>query len=223
MVDREARDELVGIIEDFLAERAEYDDAWVAMERVGARTKDGVAKLAPAEFFTCELLPLDETWDRCQRLLLALRSDADVRYERRWELEQGVKAAAFVAVCIAAATFLRGQWYLLWLITGCLTAGLMFGWPGRTGKDRNHWDARALDPFGSASEMLRVLRVVPGFKKERCPAPWREHAEHYRGRSDWWISLVGVPVVMLYSPLLLPMMCLPGTSQRFEVPGEGLS
>ena len=208
MIDREARDELVDVIERYLADEITAFDFDEALgEFMGPRDDRTVRDVARDLWFYYddvidhEVVADKELWDFFQRILLLLKSDGELECSRRWRwtLRQAIALPALAAfVTVAALGGCTPIAVLMWIGIGCLAAGLA-RWRERDERSK-YREAYLAAPFSSVSELLGVRRGVSGFRKTKYP----EHVRDRRKRPElsemaglWAASLVLAPLALL--------------------------
>ncbi len=218
MVDREARDKLADLIESYLDERItsfEFADAQV---EITSKTKDRtVSHVAWALWHFYDDLEdhtVDvpkEVWDYIQRLLLLLRSDAEIRKQRRiWSWRQAIAAVTLIGFLAVAIPMGFGKHLFVVAIPfGLISVAISDEF--RKPKDEDE-ETITLAPFASITEVLCVRRTVPGFRKRRYPPEFKSK----RKRSRFVVPamwVVTIPWLML-SPVVLALQLLPGWEKR---------
>jgi hypothetical protein len=159
-----------------------------------------------------------EEGDFFQRLLLILKSDADLVEEtgkRTWTARQAVAVACLMVFVIVVAK--TGWGYHLFLATLPLggVSVLLKLWQSSAEGPRLHQQT-ALLPFGSASELLSVRRKFRGFVKSRYPL--RLESRQIRGPVSATFNWLHFVVVwLLFSPLALVVQALPEGEQHWKV------
>jgi len=113
MFSRYDRDALVEIINRYLSEELTAFKLHDAISEIGAKTKDETVNQV-VSLFWChyddvedhKVVASKEEWDYFQRLLLILKSDAEIIQEageRRWRARQAVAAACLALFGVAVA------------------------------------------------------------------------------------------------------------------------
>lgn len=183
MVDREARDRLATALEGALEGEVTYDAFDELRLNPESRTEDcAVLEATAALWDSCsspgkKLAATREEWDLYHRILLLLRSDAELEVTTtwRWTPRQWLAVgalAAFVFGYFGDSAIVVPAWLL--------GAGVSIGISRWRARDRRR--ARALErqapgivsdsalwPFASVSELLRTRRAVKGFVKRAYP------------------------------------------------------
>lgn len=192
MVDREARNELIGAVERYLdgiTNNVEFDEEiFDIAERSSDPTIFEVAHALWTQYDDCQIHHADLSkpqWNYFQRLVLVLRSDACIETVRnqRWTSRQVVAASGALAFIVLAVGL--GFGFHLALVTAPL--GFVPAWLSRRKQDDTEPPTAlevALMPFASVAELLAVRRSVPGFAKRR----YRELPVHLQGRSAPWFT-----------------------------------
>lgn len=218
MVDRDARDKLADLIDSYLDERITAFEFADAERGITSKTKDRtVVHVAWALWHFYDDLEdhtvhmPKEVWDYVQRLLLLLRSDAEICKQRRiWSWRQAVAAAALI--CFFAVAIPMGFGKHLFLVAipfGLISIAISDEF--RKPKDEDE-ETITLAPFASITEVLRVRRTVPGFRKRRYP-PGLE-SRRTRSRSVVPGMCVLTAGWLMLSPLVLALQLLPGWDKR---------
>jgi hypothetical protein len=161
-----------------------------------------------------------EEWDFFQRLLLILKSDADIveeTGERKWTARQAVAAVCLAVFAVEVA--MKGWGPHLFLATVPLggVSVLLKLWHSSL-EDAQLRQQAPLFPFGSVSEMRSVRRKVQGFVKSRYPA--RLGSRQIHGPvSEAFTWLHFVVVWLLFSPVELLVQALPEREHRWKIAG----
>lgn len=175
MIDREARDKVIEAFEDFLDDRVtafEFDDRLQDIDSAD-ETVNEVIRAAWCHYDDCtdhRVCWSKEEWDFFQRLLLVLRSDAELSHPgtgaKLWSWDHAVAWSA-CAVFVGMALMTGWKWQLLPVV-------LLFGIPSLAiGLYRQRqWKGRgpneiACSPFKSFSEIRWLRRQTPEFEKRR--------------------------------------------------------
>lgn len=224
MIDRDTRDRMAVVVEDYLGEKISafaFDDQ---LTELSAKTKDETVKRIAHELWfhydDCKdhkVVLSGAQWDYFQRLVLILKSDASVRVERRrtWSWRQLV--AAMLLVCFAAVLASLG-WGLHLLVVSVPfgLASMVLSRCGRTMPVDQTNHLIRLVPFASLNQILAVRRTTTGFKKSPYPpalidrrirSPFMDRVLAWQWRVMW----------LLFSPIALLGQCFPDTEQRIEV------
>ncbi len=197
MVDREARDKLCELIEQWLDGEIGLQDLDERAGELDAGTKDpAVAATAweicsMADWAEAEDVPPDEpTWKWLQREMLLLRSDAELveTSVTKWTRRQALAGAGALAVLL----IVLGN-ALVWptvigvasigliaiIVTGCVWHWLATRAESKRAEEGPGWGPDLLNPFTSVGEMLAVRRSVPQFcrrdfvqREPRPEEPW---------------------------------------------------
>ncbi len=222
MVDRAARNEAVAVIDAYLDDQItafEFD------ERLGIDTQDmlvnEITALAWFHYDDCkdhEIVMTAEQWNLFQRLLLLLKSDADVSAppaesrRRRWD--HWLALAGFASCCTLACWVGWNGWLLPLALPFATLAFFIHAHQVRITPVMSVREL-ACFPFASLGELRQVRRRTPGFVKRR-------HRPEVAGRvvrGEGWeemtrlIEFVGLG---LLAPLALLGQSLP--SSRHETP-----
>ena len=228
MFSRYDRDSLIEVINRYLNEELTAFKLDEALSEIGARTKDETAKQV-VDLFWChyddvedhKVVATKEEWDYFQRLLLILKSDAEIVQEtgeRKWTARQAVAAVCLVLFGLAVAKTGFGYHLLVVTMPLGLVSMLLSHWRSSDEARRLH-DQTALMPFGSVSELLSLRRKVRNFAKARYPA--RLGSRQIRGpvsAAAMWLHF-GV-VWLIFSPVALAFQMLPEPEHRWKVTGS---
>jgi hypothetical protein len=228
MFSRYDRDSLIEVINRYLNEELTAFKLDEALSEIGTRTKDKtvdqVVQLLWCHYDDVEdhkVVASKEEWDYFQRLLLILKSDAEIVQEtgeRKWTARQAVAAVCLVLFGLAVAKTGFGYHLLVVTMPLGLVSMLLSHWRSRDEARRLH-DQTALMPFGSVSELLSLRRKVRNFVKARYPA--RLGSRQIRGpvsAAAMWLHF-GV-VWLIFSPVALAFQMLPEPEHRWKVTGS---
>jgi hypothetical protein len=227
MFSRFDRDSVVEVINRYLSEEIAAFKLDEALSEIAAKTKDETVKQVVALFWyhyddvqDHKVVATKEEWDYFQRLLLVLKSDADIVVEtgkRKWTPRQAVAAICLALFGFAVAK--TGWGYHLLVVTMPLgvVSMLLYHWRSRV-ETRRLRDQTALMPFGSVSQLLSLRREVRNFAKARYPARLgsRQIRSPVTSAFMWFHS--GVAWLM-FSPVALIVQMLPERSQQWKVAG----
>ncbi len=227
MFSRYDRDNLVAVITRYLNEELTAFKLDEALSEIAARTKDETVKQVVGLFWCHydyvedhKVVASKEEWDYFQRLLLILKSDAEIIQEtggRKGTARQAVAAVCLVLFGLAVAK--TGFGYHLLVVTmplGVISL-LLSHWRSSDEARRLH-DQTALLPFGSVSELLSLRRKVRKFVKARYPA--QLGSRQIRGpvsAAAMWLHF-GV-VWLIFSPVALAFQMMPEPEHRWSVAG----
>ncbi len=221
------RDALAEVINRYLSDDLTAFKFDESLSDISARTKDQtvkhVADLLWYHYDDIEdhkVIASKEEWDFFQRLLLILKSDADIveeTGERKWTARQAVAA---VCLAVFAVIFAETGWgshlFLATVPLGGVSVLLKL-WHSRI--EEAQWRQRApLVPFGSWSEMRSLRRKVRGFVKSRYPV-WLGSRQLRGPVSEALNWLHFVVAWLLFSPVALLVQALPEREQRWKVAG----
>jgi hypothetical protein len=219
------RDALVEVINRYLSDDLTAFKLNDALIDIAARTKDETVKRV-VDLLWCHYDDLEdhkvvaskEEWDFFQRLLLILKSDADLVEEtgkRLWTARQALAVACLTVFGVVVAK--TGWGYHLFCVTVPLggVSVLLKLWHSGLEEPRLRQQA-PLIPFGSVSELRSLRRKVRGFVKSRYPT--RLGSRQIRGPvGDAFNWLHFVVVWLLFSPVALLIQALPEREQRWKV------
>ena len=227
MFSRYDRDRLAEVINRYLNEELTAFKFDEQLSEIAAGTKDETVKQVASLFWyhyddvdDHKVVASKEEWDYFQRLLLILKSDADIVSEgglRKWTARQGVAAvclAIFVVVLVKT-----GFGSHLFLATAPLGLVSMWLWHWRScAEARRLHEQTAMSPFGSLRELLSVRRTVGSFVKVRYPI--RLGSRRIRGpmgaAANWLHFALGL---LFFSPVALMFQTFPEKEQRWRVAG----
>ncbi len=219
------RDALVEVINRYLSDDLTAFKLDDALSDISARTKDQTVKQVADLFWyhyddieDHKVVASKEEWDFFQRLLLILKSDANIVEEtgkRKWTARQAVAAVCLaVFVVVFAKTGWGSHLFLATVPLGGVSVLLKL-WQSSLEEAQLRKQA-PLVPFGSLSEMRSVRRKVRGFVKSRYPT--RLGSRQIRGPvSEAFNWLHFVVVWLLFSPVALLVQALPEREQHWKV------
>ncbi len=225
MFSRYDRDALAEVINRYLTDGLtsfKFDDA---LSEISNRTQDATVRHVAGLLWSCyddiedhKVVASKEEWDFFQRLLLILKSDADLVKETgksAWTVRQAVASLCLVVFAVVVTT--TGWGYHLFYATvplGCVSVFLHFRY---SSLEVSRFKQQApLIPFGSISELRSLRRIVRGFVKS--PYPLRLGSRQIRGPvSAAFNELYFVVVWLLFSPLTLLVQALPEREVRWNV------
>jgi hypothetical protein len=228
MFSRYDRDDLVEVINRYLNEELTAFKLDEALSEIGVRTKDETVKQV-VDLFWChyddvedhKVVASKEEWDYFQRLLLILKSDAEIVQEtgtRKWTARQAVAAVCLAWFGLAVTKTGFGYHLLVVTIPLGIVSMLLSHWRSRDEARRLH-DQTALLPFGSVSELLSLRRKVRNFVKARYPA--RLGSRQIRGPvSTAAIWLHFGAVWLIFSPVALAFQMMRYPEHRWNVAGH---
>ncbi len=178
MFSRYDRDSLIEVINRYLNDELTAFKLHHAISEIGAKTKDETVNQV-VSLFWChyddvedhKVVASKEEWDFFQRLLLILKSDADIVEEigkRRWTARQAIAAACLVVFAVVVAKTGWGSHLSLATVPLGGVSVLLKLWHSNFKESRLRQHA-PLVPFGSYSEICSFRRKVRGFAKLRYP------------------------------------------------------
>jgi len=207
MIDRDARDKMVAVIESYMNDEImafAFDDALNNIE-----TKDEAVKEARAIlwFFYDDLkdhkiVANKEQWNLLCRFILFLRSDAELEIKRKYQCTEIQAIALCLIILISLLAWTVGaSWILLlaWVGAGIFTweVDRRFLAPLREQWNGCSTDNIEVFPFDSVPNIFRAAKSVPNFHKHRFP---QELAKR-RIRNTWLEMNIHIP-----RPILLPFV-----------------
>jgi hypothetical protein len=219
------RDWLIEVINRYLSDDLTAFKLDEALSDISVKTKDQTVKHV-ADLLWCyyddltdhNVIASKEEWNFFQRLLLILKSDANLIQEtgeRRWTARQTV---ALVCLAVFAVVVAKTGWdshlFLVTIPLGGVSVLLKL-WHSNIEEIRLCQQA-PLVPFGSVSELRSLRRKVRGFVKSRYPT--RLGSRQIRGPiSEAFNWLHFVVVWLMFSPVALFIQALPEREQRWTV------
>ena len=225
MFSRYDRDSLAEVIHRYLNEELAAFKFDELLSDIAARTKDETVKQVVSLFWyhyddidDHKVVASKEEWDYFQRLLLILKSDADIVSEsgmRKWTVRQAVATACLaIFVMVVVKTGFASHLFLATAPLGVISL-LLWHWRSRVEEGRLH-EQTAMSPFGALSELLSVRRKVSSFVKTRYPI--RLGSRRIRGpvgeAANWLHLALGL---LLFSPVALLFQAFPEREQRWKV------
>jgi hypothetical protein len=227
MFSRYDRDALVEVINRYLEEEITAFRLDEQLSQIAARTKDETVQQVVAflwyhydDVADHKVVASKEEWDYLQRLLLLLKSDAELveqTGEKEWTARQAV-AIACMAIFVGAAVK-SGFGSHLFFVTVPLggISMLLAHWRSCIETQRVH-EQTSLLPFASVAQLLTLRRKVTHFVKAHYPV--RLGSRRIRGPVSeglmWIHSGVGW---LLFSPVALAFQMLPEREYRWKVAG----
>jgi hypothetical protein len=225
MLSRFDRDALAEAIHRYLGDEITAFALNEAVSEIGARTKDETVKQVVAMLWyhyddvdDHKVVASKEEWDFFQRLLLVLKSDADIVTEtgqRKWTARQAVAAVCLAVFGLAVAKTGWGSHLFCATVPLGIVSMLVAHWRSRVEARRFHEQA-ALMPFGSVSEMLSLRRKVGNFVKARYPA--RLGSRQIRGpvsAAAMWLQFGAM--WLMFSPVALVFQMQPEAESHWRV------
>ncbi len=225
MLSRYDRDRLVEVIERYLSDGLTAFQLDEALSDIAARTKDETVKQVADLLWhhyddvqDHKVVASKEEWHYFQRLLLILKSDAEIVMEpgeRRWTARQAVAAVCLALFGLAVARTGFGSHLLLTTIPLGIVSMLLAQWRSRVESKRLH-EQTALTPFASVSELLSLRRKLTHFVKARYPA--RLGSRRIRSPVSAGLMWLHSGVAWLIcSPVALACQMMPEPEQRWKV------
>ncbi|MSR56060.1 MAG: hypothetical protein EXS05_00060 [Planctomycetaceae bacterium] len=222
IVDREHREQLADAIERFLADGMtafEFDDEIQAIRE--ASDDATIRHVCCALWFhydDCkdhQVILSKLGWDYFYRLMLLLKSNAQLRVElrRQWSLTQLVALIAIVLfVCCAVPMGFGKQLFVVSIPFGVVSIGLS-KYRERVAPSGSEI---ALIPFASISEIARVRREVVEFRKRKYPPDLATRVIRTPLESlATWLPMYAVWLTC--APIVLLFQMLPVTVSRTYV------
>jgi hypothetical protein len=227
MFSRYDRDRLAEVIKRYLNEELTAFKFDEQLSQIAAATKDETVEQV-ANLFWCHYDDIDdhkvvaskEEWDYFQRLLLILKSEADIVSEsgtRNWTVRQAVAAGSLaIFVVVLVKTGFGSHLFLATAPLG-LVSMLLWHWRSWAEARRQHEQAAML-PFGSLPELLSMRRNVGSFIKARYPMHLgsRQIRGPVGAAANWLHFALGL---LFFSPVALMFQTLPEKEQRLKVVG----
>ena len=214
MVDREARDAMVGAMERYLNEEItafEFDDALSEIETEDETVSD--TRISLWFFYDdCKdhkVVATKEDWDFLHRIILVLKSSAHIKTPRRmrWTMRQPIAACCLLLYGVMAYFMGFGS-HLLFAHAACgiVSMGLAY-WRYHPAASPSHRKQQALAPFSSVSELLAVRRKVRCFTKGKySPAIEERRIRNVILNAAMLVVFVALPALPFWltlSPLVL--------------------
>lgn len=224
-VSRADRDALIEVTHQYLREEISAFASDEKLSEIEARTNDETVKWVRAQLWGCyddcddhKVVCDKAEWNMIQRLVLLLKSDANVVVETgpaRWTARQAIAAAGLV---VAAWIVWRTGWGSHLLIfnipLGVVSMGLSC-WRGRA-ECQSELGKEAMVPFGSVGELRSTRRTARGFVKARYPG--RLAGRRIRSpMMDWLYRLQWVAFWLMFSPVALAFQVRPERRTTWRV------
>jgi hypothetical protein len=219
MVDRVARDRVIETFEDFLDDKItafEFDDRLHEIDS-DDQTVQEVIHAAWFHYDDCtdhQVCLSKVGWDFFQRLLLILRSDAEVLHSqaKRWSWDH---VLAWTTLAVLAGAVMTKGWSGDLLPLGVLSAivSLLISFYRRRQEVGLTPGEIACLPFDSSSQIRSLHRETPGFQKRR----YRKEIEGRTIRSEEEAAFNGMiwyASAIILSPLILLLQGFPSTVER---------
>lgn len=220
-IDREARDRMAYVAEQYLNEEItafEFDDA---LELISSDTEDKTVHEIRLAFWGAyddltdhKVVASKESWDFFQRLLLILKSNARIEMSkrRRWTVRQSI-AISLLSLFLAVVVYtdFGVLAYIVYIGVGVVSLGLAY-WRGRLPEP-----GAAMEPFSSLMEIVKVRKSVPSFLKQSYPG----HLKNRSLRSGWEVILLWWPIYgtlwFIVGPLMLLVQSFPEDFSKSSV------
>lgn len=208
LVDRPNRDRMATLIERFLNEEITafaFDDE---LGQIGEASDDPTVDRVRVELWFLYDDLKDHTivadkamWDYLHRLLLLVRSDAQIetKFDRIWSGSQIIALALLITLGLVVVQFGWGQ--PLWALTTlfAIASGAIAWWRWHIPPEPSEKEL-TLTPFSSVAELRAVRRTLRGFKKR----PYPSSLKHKRLRSP---SIDAVQHIF-FASVILPIFWL---------------
>ncbi len=225
MCNRYDRDALAEVINRYLTDDLTSFKFNDALSDIAARTKDQTVKYVVDLLFDCyddfedhRVVASKDEWDFFQRLLLILKSDADLVAETGKHVWTARQTVAALCLAVFAVVVAKTGWgyHLFWATVplGCVSVFLNL-WQSSL-EEAQFRKKSSLIPFGSLSELRSLRRKVRGFVKSTYPVRHgpRQTRGPIRGAFN---ELYFVGMWLLFSPLTLLVQTLPEREVRWNV------
>lgn len=223
MIDRPARDEAIAAFEEFLDDRI---TAFDFDERLGNiqsqdQTVNEVIGAAWYHYDDCtdhNVILTKAEWDYFQRLILILRSDAELSStdERRWSWDHALAWTALLAF-VAISCGVGWGWHLFAL---AIPFGILSLLISNYRRSREHVPGTrqiALMPFGSYSDIRRLRSALPTFQKRAYRREIGERAIRSKAEQSFNLALSRCHWILL-GPLVLFFQGFPSSvDHRWEI------
>lgn len=222
-VDRANRDRLAAATKDFLNERTTSDAFADEINEAARKSDDPTVKRVRDllwglcdDMFDHEVVLSKEEWDYVQRLLLLLKSDAQLEWKSSWEWTPRQTLAVIGLLIFGIALLVTGWNIELVSVTAPLgiAAIFLYRWQMKATTPTSHWVA--LTPFAAVSELLPVRRRIVDFSKR----PYPIHLKGRRLRSPFWNCVMiaqTCAALLLVSPLALLWLAIPERNDETHV------
>lgn len=225
-VDRENRDALVAAINRYLDGQTtafEFDDEIFSIKSDDATVSHVVHALwlFYDDLKDHKVQLSKEAWDYFQRLILVLKSDAQVEVStrRRWDSTQLVAVAALAFFAYAALWLGFGMQLLALAIPFGVVSIAISAWRRRGAARAVDRSEVALTPFSSVSELIPLRRRVSSFKKRKYP-PGMKPFKIRSPLEELAVKLQSYAAWLMFSPLVLMFQALPPTETRTRIVTE---
>ena len=224
-VDREGRDRLVAVIEQYLDEQTTTPQFVDGISQVRNSTDDPtvdhMAEELCFDYYVCEdhkVALSKEGWDYFQRLILVLKSDAHIEETRtcRWSVTQPIAAISLLLFGLSIA-WLGFPYYLFLIAPLYAVSVLLWHWDGRPVTCASTMDF-ALVPFASVAELLNVRRRTVRFAKRKYPVRLKSKGTRWpTSMLDAMTLVVAYVGWLALTPLILLLQLLPVIKRGFRV------
>jgi hypothetical protein len=221
MLNREDRDKVVALINQYLREDIgafEFDEQ---LEQIGDETEDKTVQFVVwrlywyyDDFVDHKVVASKGDWDSIERLRLLLESDGKVKeiVHRSWSVRQLVAALGLLLLALAIARSGLGFHLVpLWVVLGGVS-GLLDYWHTQAGERRRE-PRVASQPFGSIAELLGVRRRVGRFSKKKYPP----HVGRRKIRSASVDRAFNFLAWVVWAPLILLVQSMPDRDCEYRV------
>ena len=213
MIDRNARDKMIEAIEAYMDEKIgafEFDDQIMEIscgcKDVAVQRSVNVLWFFYDDLVDHKITATKESWNLFHRILLLMKSDADMCVSRQviWSITQVIALICLLAIPIAAVCS-GGTWPypLCWFCAGVLSYA-MSRYRGKIGIDfareyKEHYDSY---PFQTWWEIFQAAKSVPNFHKKKLRQEIFARKIRTRGSSVLINIASFLPLVFLWIPLI---------------------
>ena len=227
MFSRYDRDWLAEVINRYLNEELTAFKLDEQVSDIAAKTKDETVKQVVGLLWSHyddvddhKVIASKEEWDYFQRLLLILKSDAELvedTGERQWTARQAV-AVACMGIFMGAAVKTGFGSHLFWVTVPLGGISMLLAhWRSCIEAERQH-EQTSLVPFASVAQLLTLRRKVTHFVKVHYPV--RLGSRRIRGPVSEGLMWIHFGVGwLLFSPVTLAFQMLPEREHRWKVVG----
>ena len=227
MLDHESRDRLAGMIESYLDEKSTAFKFDEEITQLADQTEDETVRhVVHALWYHYDdcvdhtVVLSKEEWNYFQRLLLLLRSDAElsIEHRRHWSWRQAVASLTLLCFLLAAMSLGFG-WHLFIVAIPFGIISITISETRRKPSNTEIERLATLVPFDSTAQMLTVRRSVVGFQKRRYPPPLAKK----RIRSPFMDRVNAIETTVFWlilSPFVLLSQTLPSSEEKVTVVGS---
>lgn len=232
MIDRDARDRLLAVVDDYMDGRidaATFDGLF--HDRVAPRTKDKlIATIRQELFYTYEAIGHDWLHTDCEywkafnrvRLMLASNAEYEIKTERHWNTRQlGAILMLFILASGFWMSWKAGEYALviyaavIYFLSFAIALALWFR-KKESADSEGRLPLYAVYPFASFADLLAVWRHVPEFcskrfRRQETHMPEKKSGDLTRLLSGILLTcfiLAAIPLILPAAVLALPLVPL---------------